>query len=194
MTFIEQYNKHVQERAELGVPPLPLDAKQTATLIEMIKNNEGDMNFNLDLLRNRVSPGVDEAAYVKAAFLNDVAKRNIEVEAISPAYAVELLGMMLGGYNVKPLIDALSSSQNDVVEKAVEALKHTLLVYDAFNDIEELYKKGNQAAKEVIESWANAEWFISKAPLADEIKVTPLPAQIFHFMQTLCYLQRWINL
>lgn len=172
MTFIEEYKKHVQQRASLGVPPLPLNAKQTAALIEMIKKNEGDMDFNLDLLRNRVSPGVDEAAYVKAAFLNDIARENIKVDAISPTDAVEMLGMMLGGYNVKPLIDALSSSNKDVVKKAVEALKHTLLVYDAFNDVQELYKNGNSAAKEVLESWANAEWFTSKKPLEEEIKVT----------------------
>ncbi|WP_345991237.1 bifunctional aconitate hydratase 2/2-methylisocitrate dehydratase [Sulfurimonas sp. HSL-1716] len=172
MAFIEDYKAHVAERAELGVPPLPLSAEQTAELIEMIKKGEGDTAFNVDLLTNRVSPGVDDAAYVKAAFLNDVAQENVKVASIAPQQAVEILGMMLGGYNVKPIIDALTSSNSAVVKAAVEALKHTLLVYDAFNDVAELHKNGNAAATEVMTSWANAEWFTSKPALAEEITVT----------------------
>jgi len=172
MAFMDEYKAHVEERAKLGVPPLPLSAEWTAELIEMIKNNEGDMEENLYLLANRVPPGVDDAAYVKAAFLNDVALEKVKVDAISPEKAVEMLGMMLGGYNVKPLIDALESKNEAVVEAAVKALSHTLLVYDAFNDVEELYKKGNEAAKRVLESWANAEWFTSKKELPEKITVT----------------------
>ena len=172
MAFIEDYKAHVAERAELGVPPLPLSAEQTAQLIEMIKKGEGDTEFNVDLLTNRVSPGVDDAAYVKAAFLNDVVQENVKVDAIAPEHAVEMLGMMLGGYNVKPLVDALKSNNSAVVEATKEALKHTLLVYDAFNDVEELHKAGNAAATEVMTSWANAEWFTSKPALAEEITVT----------------------
>ena len=172
MAFIEEYKAHVKEREALGVPPLPLSAEQTAALIEMIKAGEGDMNENVDLLTNRVSPGVDDAAYVKAAFLNDVAAENVSVDAISPEQAVKMLGMMLGGYNVKPLIDSLASKNSAVVDAAKEALKHTLLVYDAFNDVEELHKAGNSAATEVMTSWANAEWFTSKPKLSDEITVT----------------------
>ncbi|NPA66686.1 MAG: bifunctional aconitate hydratase 2/2-methylisocitrate dehydratase [Epsilonproteobacteria bacterium] len=172
MAFMDEYKAHVEERAKLGVPPLPLSAEWTVELIEMIKNNEGDMEENLYLLANRVPPGVDDAAYVKAAFLNDVALEKIKVDAISPEKAVEMLGMMLGGYNVKPMIDALESSNPAVVEAAVKALSHTLLVYDAFNDVEELYKKGNEAAKRVLESWANAEWFTSKKELPEKITVT----------------------
>ncbi|MDT8338270.1 MAG: bifunctional aconitate hydratase 2/2-methylisocitrate dehydratase [Sulfurimonas sp.] len=172
MAFIEEYRAHIAEREALGVPPLPLSAKQTAALVEMIKAGEGDMDQNIDLLTNRVSPGVDDAAYVKAAFLNDVASEKISVKAISPAHAAKIMGMMLGGYNVKPLVDALTSKNSEVVETAKEALKHTLLVYDAFNDVEELHKAGNAHATEVMTSWANAEWFTSKPALADEITVT----------------------
>ncbi len=172
MAFMDEYKAHVEERAKLGVPPLPLSAQWTVELIEMIKNNEGDMEENLDLLANRVPPGVDDAAYVKAAFLNDVALENVKVDAIAPEKAVEMLGMMLGGYNVKPMIDALASNNSAVVEAAVKALSHTLLVYDAFNDVEELYKNGNEAAKRVLESWANAEWFTFKKELPEKITVT----------------------
>jgi len=172
MAFIQQYKQDVAQRKELGVPPLPLTAKQTADLIEMIKTNEGDINENVDLLTNRVAPGVDDAAYVKAAFLNDVAQENISIDTISPAHAVNIMAMMLGGYNVKPLVDTLSSNNKEVVKAGVEALKHTLLVYDAFNDVEELYKAGNSAATEVMTSWANAEWFTSKPELAEKITVS----------------------
>jgi len=172
MAFIEDYKAHVAQRAELGVPPLPLSAEQTAQLIEMIKKNDSDASYYVELLTNRVSPGVDDAAYVKAAFLNDIVQENVKVASISSEVAVKMLGMMLGGYNVKPLVDALKSANSAVVKEAVEALKHTLLVYDAFNDVEELYKAGNAAATEVMTSWANAEWFTSKPELAKEITVT----------------------
>ena len=170
MAFIEDYKAHVAEREALGVPPLPLSAKQTAELIELIKS---DCNEELlDLLTNRVSPGVDDAAYVKAAFLNDIALENVSVDCISAEQAVTMLGMMLGGYNVKPMIDSLSSNNDKVVAEAIEALSHTLLVYDAFNDVEELHKAGNKAATEVLTSWANADWFTSKPELAEKITIT----------------------
>ncbi|SFV51712.1 Aconitate hydratase 2 [hydrothermal vent metagenome] len=172
MAFMDEYKAHVEERAKLGIPPLPLSAEWTVELIEMIKNNEGDMEENLYLLENRVPPGVDDAAYVKAAFLNDIVQGNVKVDAISPEKAVELLGQMLGGYNVKPLIEALKSENPTVVEAAVKALSHTLLVYDAFNDVEELYKQGNEAAKLVLASWANADWFKDKKPLPEKITLT----------------------
>ncbi len=170
MGFIEDYKAHVTEREALGVPPLPLSAEQTAELIELIKTDCTDEL--LELLTNRVSPGVDDAAYVKAAFLNDVAAEKISVSCIAPEQAVSMLGMMLGGYNVKPLIDALSSNNDKVVAAAIEALSHTLLVYDAFNDVEELHKAGNAAATEVMTSWANADWFTAKPELAEKITVT----------------------
>ncbi|MFA6761044.1 MAG: bifunctional aconitate hydratase 2/2-methylisocitrate dehydratase [Sulfuricurvum sp.] len=170
MAFLDEYKQHVKEREALGVPPLPLNATQTAELIELIK--AGGASELVDLLKNRVSPGVDDAAYVKAAFLNDIANKSVSVEAISPAEAMSMLGMMLGGYNVKPMIDALASDDASVVEAAKEGLKHTLLVYDAFNDIEEMHKAGNKNATEVIESWANGEWFTSKSAIAESITVT----------------------
>ncbi|MDD5400116.1 MAG: bifunctional aconitate hydratase 2/2-methylisocitrate dehydratase [Sulfurimonas sp.] len=172
MAFIEEYKAHIAQRETLGVPPLPLSAEQTVALVEMIKAGAGDMNENVALLTNRVSPGVDDAAYVKAAFLNDVASEKISVAAISASTAVKMMGMMLGGYNVKPIINALTSSNKEVVEAAKEALKHTLLVYDAFNDVEELYKAGNAAAIEVMNSWANAEWFTSKPSLPEAMTLT----------------------
>jgi len=170
MAFLEDYKAHVAERETLGVPPLPLTAEQTAEVIELIKADCTDEL--LDLLTNRVAPGVDDAAYVKAAFLNDLAAENHTVAAIAPEKAVQMLGMMLGGYNVKPLIDALSSKNAAVVAAAVAALNKTLLVYDAFNDVEVLHKAGNAAATEVMTSWANAEWFTSKPALAEEITIT----------------------
>lgn len=172
MAFMQDYEAHIAQRESLGVPPLPLSAEQTVALIEMIKAGEGDTARNVDMLANRVSPGVDDAAYVKAAFLNDVASKNITVAAISASRAVEMMGMMLGGYNVKPIINALTSTDAQVVDAAKEALKHTLLVYDAFNDVEELYKSGNAAAVEVMNSWANAEWFTSKPSLPESMTVT----------------------
>jgi aconitate hydratase 2/2-methylisocitrate dehydratase len=172
MSFIEDYKAHIAERETLGVPPLPLNAEQTVALVEMIKDKVGDMAQNVDLLTNRVSPGVDDAAYVKAAFLNDIASEKISIPAISPARAVEMMGMMLGGYNVKPMVDALTSKSSEVVDAAKEALKHTLLVYDAFNDVEELYKAGNTHAAEVIKSWADAEWFTSRPALAEKMTLS----------------------
>ncbi len=170
MAFMEEYKAHVAEREALGVPPLPLSAEQTAEVIEMIK--AGCTEELLDLLENRVSPGVDDAAYVKAAFLNDLIQGNVSVAGITAEKAVAMLGTMLGGYNVKPMVDALKSGDSTVVEAAKEALKHTLLVYDAYNDVEELHKAGNAAATEVMTSWANAEWFTAKPAIAEEITVT----------------------
>ena len=173
MGFMADYEKHVKEREALGVPPLPLTAEQTAEVIELLKKRSVDDEKKLlDLLQNRVPPGVDDAAYVKAAFLNDVVQGKVTVDAISPIKAVKMLGMMLGGFNVKPLVDALGHKDDEVASEAAKQLKHTLLVYDAFNDVKELADKGNKYAKEVLESWANAEWFLSKPKLPEEITVT----------------------
>ncbi|MBV5279643.1 MAG: bifunctional aconitate hydratase 2/2-methylisocitrate dehydratase [Campylobacteraceae bacterium] len=171
--FIEEYKQEVNEREKLSVPPLPLDAKKTAQVIELLKKEEGDQDFLCTLLANRVPPGVDEAAYVKAAFLNDIASKKITCKAISATKAVKLLGTMFGGYNVQPLVDALSSHDEAVAIEACNALKHTALVYGSFNDIEVL-SKTNKYAKEVLLSWANAEWFTSKLPLAEKITVAVL--------------------
>jgi aconitate hydratase 2/2-methylisocitrate dehydratase len=172
MAFLDDYNKHVAERKELSVPALPLDPTQTAEVIELIKTNDSNVSIYVDLLANRVAPGVDDSAYVKAAFLNDVANGNISVEAISAVSALEMLGKMLGGYNVDPMVTALSSSDDAVASAAAKELKHTLLVYDAFNNVEKLHKDGNAKATEVMNSWANAEWFTNKPALADKITIT----------------------
>ncbi len=173
MGFMADYEKHVKEREALGVPPLPLTAEQTAQVIELLKEIPiVEEEKLLDLLENRVPPGVDDAAYVKAAFLNDIVQGNAKSAAISPLHAVKMLGKMLGGFNVKPLIDALEHKDEQIAKEAAEQLKHTLLVYDSFNDVKELADKGNSFAKEVLQSWADAEWFTSRPELPEEITVT----------------------
>ncbi len=168
--MLEAYRKHVEERAAENLPPLALDAQQVADLIELIKAPGSENTQELiDLLVHRVPPGVDQAAYVKAAFLADVAKGDETCELISREYATELLGTMLGGYNIQPLIDCLD---DDVTAPAaVKALSHTLLIYDAFHDVAEK-SSSNDYAKQVIQSWADAEWFTSKPKMAEEITVT----------------------
>lgn len=171
MSFIEEYKKHTEERAKLGIPPLPLTAEQTAELVELLKQVPiVEEEYLMDLFLNHINPGVDDAAYVKAAFLNDIVQGKTSSPAISKKRAVEILGTMLGGYNVKPLIDALSHEDEEVAQEAANQLKNTLLVYDAFHDVEDLAKAGNKYAKEVLESWANAEWFTTKPKLPESIK------------------------
>ena len=168
--MFDAYQKHVAERAADGLPPLPLEAQQVAELIELIKAPAGvDTEQLMALLVHRVPPGVDQAAYVKAAFLTDVANGSTTCELISREYAVELLGTMLGGYNIQALIACLDDEIT--APAAVKALSHTLLIYDAFHDVSEK-SKSNDFAKQVIQSWADAEWFTSKPVLADEITVT----------------------
>ncbi|MCW8956320.1 MAG: bifunctional aconitate hydratase 2/2-methylisocitrate dehydratase, partial [Gammaproteobacteria bacterium] len=168
--MLDAYQKHVAERAAEGLPPLPLEAQQVADLIELIKSPAGaDTEQLMSLLVHRVPPGVDQAAYVKAAFLTDVAKVNVSCDLISREYAVELLGTMLGGYNIQTLIECLDDEAT--APAAVKALSHTLLIYDAFHDVAEK-AKSSDFAKQVIQSWADAEWFTSKPALAEEITVT----------------------
>ncbi|MBH1986637.1 MAG: bifunctional aconitate hydratase 2/2-methylisocitrate dehydratase [Burkholderiales bacterium] len=169
--MLQAYRQHVAERAALGIPPLPLTAPQVAELIELIKNPPaGEDAVLLDLLTHRVPPGVDDAAKVKASFLSAVAHGDVTVALISKAKATELLGTMVGGYNVKPLIDLLTSAEVGTV--AAEALKKTLLMFDAFHDVTELSKAGNANAKAVIQSWADAEWFTTRPKVAEKITVT----------------------
>jgi aconitate hydratase 2/2-methylisocitrate dehydratase len=166
---LEAYRKHVDERAADGLPPLPLDARQVADLVEMIKKPSGDDAYLLDLLVNRVPPGVDQAAYVKAAFLADVAHGKTECSLIDRKRATELLGTMLGGYNIQPLIECLDDEVT--ADAAAAALSHTRLIYDAFHDVSE--KADNNAhASRVLRSWADAEWFTSLPALNEEITVT----------------------
>lgn len=168
--MLEDYRKHVEERAAEGVVPKPLDAEQVAGLVELLKNPpQGEEAFILDLLENRIPPGVDEAAYVKAGFLTAVAKSEVASPLVSREKAAELLGTMQGGYNIAPLVEFLDDDA--LAPIAVKALSHTLLMFDAFYDVEEKAKAGNAFAKQVLQSWADAEWFTSKEKVAEKITV-----------------------
>ena len=165
------YRQHVADRAALGIPPLPLTAQQTADVIELIKAPPGgEGEFLVDLLTHRVPPGVDDAAKVKASFLAAVAHGDLTVALVSKAKATELLGTMVGGYNVKPLIDLLDDAE--VAEVAATALKKTLLMFDFFHDVAEKAKAGNAHAKTVIQSWADAEWFSSRPEVPKSITIS----------------------
>ncbi|MEF3193164.1 MAG: bifunctional aconitate hydratase 2/2-methylisocitrate dehydratase [Halothiobacillaceae bacterium] len=169
--MLESYRLHVAERAAQGLPPLPLTAEQTASLVELLNDPPaGEEQTLLDLITNRVPPGVDPAAYVKAAFLADVAKGATACPLIDRKRATFLLGTMLGGYNIQPLIELLDDSA--VAEEAVRALSGTLLVYDAFRDVEDKAKAGNSYARQVMQAWAEAKWFKNRPPLPEEITVT----------------------
>ncbi|XID75844.1 bifunctional aconitate hydratase 2/2-methylisocitrate dehydratase [Alkanindiges sp. WGS2144] len=169
--MLEAYRQHVAERAALGVPPKPLDETQTAQLVELLKSPPaGEEDFLVDLIENRVPAGVDQAAYVKAAFLAAVAKGQATSPLITKKRAVYLLGTMLGGYNVAPLVDLLDDAE--LATDSAEALKKTLLVFDAFHDVADKAKAGNSNAQAVLKSWADAEWFTSRPDVADEIKIT----------------------
>ncbi|WP_230655905.1 bifunctional aconitate hydratase 2/2-methylisocitrate dehydratase [Psychrobacter sp. I-STPA10] len=169
--MLEAYRKHVAERAELGTVPLPLTEYQVADLVELIKNPPaGEEEFLMDLLVDRVPAGVDQAAYVKAAFLAAIVKGEAESPLISKKRAIEILGTMQGGYNVLPLVEALDIPE--VAEEAATALKKTLLVFDAFNDVTEKAEAGNEKAKEVIQSWADAEWFLNRPEVPQKATYT----------------------
>ena len=169
--MLQAYRQHVAERAALGIPPLPLTAQQTAEVIELIKNPPaGEGAFLVELLSTRVPPGVDDAAKVKASFLAAVAHGDIAMALISKAQATELLGTMVGGYNVKPLIDLLDDPE--VAAVAAAGLKKTLLMFDFFHDVAEKARAGNEHAKAVVQSWADAEWFTSRPEVARKITVT----------------------
>ncbi len=171
VTMLQAYRQHVEERAKQGIPPLPLDAQQVADLVELLKNPPaGEEETLLDLLTNRVPPGVDDAAYVKAGFLAALAKGEAQSPLIDSAKAVELLGTMLGGYNIQPLIDLLDDAE--LGQLAAEQLKFTLLMFDAFHDVKEKADAGSANAKAVLDSWADAEWFKRKPDLPAEIKLT----------------------
>ena len=168
--MLEAYRKHVEERACEGVPAKPLNAEQVTGLVELLKNPPADEEETLiDLITNRVPPGVDEAAYVKAGFLSAIVKGEATSPIIDKKHAIRLLGMMLGGYNIETLIAALECEQLGAL--AGEQLKKTLLMFDAFHDVEELAKDGNTNAKNVIQSWADGEWFTSRNKVAESIKV-----------------------
>jgi len=168
---LEAYRQHVAERAALGIPPLPLSAKQTEELVELLKNPPaGEGETLVELITHRVPPGVDDAAKVKASFLAAVAEGTVASPLISRELATQLLGTMVGGYNIKPLIDLLDDAA--LAQIAADGLKKTLLMFDSFHDVQEKMAKGNAKAREVVESWANAEWFTSRPAVAEKITVT----------------------
>lgn len=168
--MLEAYRQAEAERSKEGIPALPLTAEQVAGLVELIKSPpEGEEGFLLDLITERVPPGVDEAAYVKAAFLADIAKGNAISPILDKKRATELLGTMLGGYNIQPLIDLLDDAS--LADIAAEELSGILLMFDAAHDVMEKAKT-NPVAKKVVDAWANADWFTSKPELAKEITLT----------------------
>ena len=167
--MLESYKKHVQERADLNIPPLPLDAEQTSQLVELLKSEHAESDFLLNLFKERIPAGVDQAAYVKAAFLADITEGNTSSPFINKIEAVEILGTMLGGYNIQPLIKCLKD--DELADTAVKTLSNTLLIFDAFNEIFEL-SKSNKYAEQVIQNWADAKWFTDKQDLPEKIKLT----------------------
>lgn len=169
--MLDSYRQHVAERAALGIPPLPLTAQQTADLIELIKNPPaGQEEFLLDLITNRVPAGVDDAAKVKASYLAAVAFGTESNALFDRKRACELLGTMLGGYNIAPLLQLLDDAE--LAPTAANALKHTLLMFDSFHDVKEKADKGNKFAQEVLQSWADAEWFTSRPEVPESMTVT----------------------
>jgi aconitate hydratase 2/2-methylisocitrate dehydratase len=168
-TLLKDYANHVAERATKGIPPLPLNAEQTNCITNLLEQNTNyDSEYLLDLLINRVPPGVDEAAYVKASWLTAIAQGEKHCRYINPERAIEILGTMIGGYNVNSLVEILKGENSLLAKKAAEVLKNIILVYDSANDIYEL-SQNNIYAQEVVNSWANAEWFKSKKVLQKEI-------------------------
>ena len=169
--MLEAYRAHVAERAALGIPPLPLTKQQTVELVELLKNPpKGEETTVVDLITYRIPAGVDDAAKVKAEFLAKISTGAEKSPVISKIKATELLGTMLGGYNIKPLIDMLSDAECG--QTAADALKKTLLMFDYFHDVQELAEKGNANAKSVMQSWADAEWFTSRPEVPKSLTVT----------------------
>ena len=169
--MLEAYREHTRERGQQGIPPLALNAAQVAELVELVKNPPaGEEAYILDLLTNNVPPGVDDAAYVKAAFLADVAKGSASSPILDRKRATELLGTMVGGYNIESLVALLDDT--DLAETAATALRGTLLMFDAFHDVAEKAKGGNTHAQAIMEAWANAEWFTKRNDVPEAITLT----------------------
>jgi aconitate hydratase 2/2-methylisocitrate dehydratase len=168
---LEDYRKHAEERAAEGIPPKPLNPEQVTGLVELLKNPPaGEEAFLLELISERVPPGVDEAAYVKAVFLSAIAKGEESCDLVNADAAVQLLGNMHGGYNIETLVGLLDN--NDLAELAAEELKHTLLMFDAFHDVEEKHRAGNEFATDIMHSWAEGEWFFCRDDLAEKITMS----------------------
>jgi aconitate hydratase 2/2-methylisocitrate dehydratase len=168
--FFNDYDAHVAERAKEGIPPLALTKKQTETVVEMLQDGSEKADELLALLRDRVNPGVDPAAQVKAGFLTGIVKGSFTCSLISKEYAIELLGTMIGGYNLQGLVDTLAEGEEKLADLAAKELKNMVLSVNVFDDIKKLSDSGNLFAKEVMNSWANAEWFTNKAPVPTSIK------------------------
>jgi len=172
MSLVVQYRAHTEERAKLSIPPLPLTAEQARLLVDLLQQSVvEEKEYLLELFCNHISPGVDDAAFEKAAFLDGILKGELSCSVISNADAVKILGTMLGGYNVKPLVDALSHNEPAICSEAAAMLKKTLLVYDLFDAVVDLAKT-NKYAEEVLKSWAEAEWFTSKPLLPEKMTLT----------------------
>ncbi|MES1978467.1 MAG: bifunctional aconitate hydratase 2/2-methylisocitrate dehydratase [Pseudomonadota bacterium] len=172
-SFLQTYRNHVAERSVLGIPPLPLSAKQTGEVIELLKNPpKGEEAFLVELITHRVPAGVDAAAKVKASYLAAVAHGTEKCALISREKATQLLGTMLGGYNISPMIELLDDAEDSVATQAASGLKNTLLMFDQFHDVQEKAAKGNKYAKSVLQSWADAEWFTSRPEVPESIKLT----------------------
>ncbi|WP_341906399.1 bifunctional aconitate hydratase 2/2-methylisocitrate dehydratase [Polaromonas sp. YR568] len=171
--FLQTYRQHTAERAALGIPPLPLSAQQTGQVIELLKNPpQGEESFLVDLITHRVPAGVDDAAKVKASYLAAVAHGTEKCALISRKDATHLLGTMLGGYNISPMIELLDDADTAVASQAATGLKNTLLMFDQFHDVKEKADKGNAHAKAVLQSWADAEWFTSRPEVPQSIQLT----------------------
>lgn len=170
MDFLTKYKKHADERSALGVPPLALNVEEIKDLINSLKNGDKNQDELIQILKNRVNPGVDEAAKIKAEFLNEIINHDLKIDGISKFDAINILETMLGGYNVVVLIKCLKSSDENIVKAAAKALENTIFLHDYFNDIIDLAKHGNKFAKSVIESYANAKWFLKKSEIPKKIE------------------------
>ena len=170
-TFLTDYHKHVEERSAIGIVPNPLDPARTSALVKLLESPPaGEEAELLELLTNRVPPGVDESAYVKAGFLTAIAKGTSTSPIVSATHATELLGTMQGGYNIATLVELLDVPE--LAETAGKGLKKCILVFDAFYDVEEKAKAGNKVAQSVIQSWADAEWFTRRPEVAEKLTLT----------------------
>ena len=170
-TFLTDYNKHVEERSAMGIVPNPLDPARTSALVKLLEDPPAEESAELlELLSQRVPPGVDESAYVKAGFLSAIAKGTATSPVVSAKHATELLGTMQGGYNISTLVDLLDDPE--LAETAGIGLKKTILMFDAFHDVEEKGRAGNKVAQSVMQSWADAEWFTSRPEVAAKQTLT----------------------
>jgi hypothetical protein len=186
-TFKADYDGAAAERAQQGIVPKALDAEQTGKLVELLKNPpKGEEAFLMDLLTNRINPGVDEAAYVKAAFLTAVTRGEAKSPLVSAEKATELLATMQGGYNIATLVELLDHPT--LANKAADGLTNTILMFEAFHDVEHKAKAGNKAAQRVMQSWADADWFMKRSAVPEKITVTVFKVNRIHTYRLFCSL------